>query len=90
MHLGVTLVAQAPEVVQVCEAALDEPALAAEAGAVGCSAARDHGRDPEGPQEPAVLVVVIATIGQDTVWLLAWLANLAGHRPRLEVCDQRE
>jgi hypothetical protein len=49
VHVGVALVAdsESAEVVEVCEAALDDPALAAEAGAVGCSTAGDDGRDPE-------------------------------------------
>lgn len=63
------------------EAALDYPALAAESGAVGCSAASDDGCDPESPQEPAVLVEVIATISENTIWLLAWPAALASDRP---------
>lgn len=66
MHLGVALVAgsQAPEVVQVGEAALDYPALAAETGAVRFSAARDEVFDSERSQQPSVLVVVIAAVGQ--------------------------
>jgi hypothetical protein len=74
----------------VSEAALHDPALSAEAGAVGCSAAGDHGRDPEGSQEPAVLVVVIATVGEEPVGFLAWPADLAGHGPAVEVFDQRD
>ncbi len=66
MHVGVTLVAnsQTSEVVQVRKAALDDPALAAQAGAVLCSASGDHGCDPERSQQAAVLVVVIATVGE--------------------------
>ena len=37
-----------------------------------------------------VLVVVIATIGQETVGLLAWPADLPGHGPAVEVFDQRD
>jgi hypothetical protein len=49
VDLGVALVAgpESPEVVQVSEAALDDPALAAEAGPVCCAAASDDRRDPE-------------------------------------------
>jgi hypothetical protein len=49
VHLGVALIAgsEAPEVVQVSEAALDYPALAAEPGAVRFSAACDEVFDPE-------------------------------------------
>lgn len=63
------------------EAALDDPALASEAGAVRCSTTGDHGSDPESSQEPAVLVEVIAAISQDTVGFLAWPAALASDRP---------
>jgi len=65
----------------VREAALDDPALFAEAGAVGCSAAGDDGSDPESPQEPAVLVEVITTISENTIGFLAWPATLASDRP---------
>jgi hypothetical protein len=92
VHVGVALVtdSEAAEVVQVSEAALHDPALAAEAGAVCCSPSGDHGRDPESPQEPAVLVVVIAAVGQEPVGLLAWPADLASHGPAVEVFDQRD
>ena len=92
MHVGVALVADSEpaEVVEVSEAPLYDPALAPEAGAVRCSTAGDHGSDPERPQEPAVLVVVIATVSQDTVGLLAWPAMLAGHGPAVEIFDQRQ
>jgi hypothetical protein len=91
VHVGVTLVAdpEPSEVVEVGEAALDDPALTPEAGAVRCSATRDHGCDPERSEEPAVLVVVIATVSQDAVGLLAWSTALAGHGPAVEVFDQR-
>jgi hypothetical protein len=65
----------------VSEAALDDPALASEAGAVGCSTTSDHRGDPERPQEPAVLVEVIATISENTIGFLAWPTALAGDRP---------
>jgi hypothetical protein len=65
----------------VCEAALHDPALASEAGAVCCSTACDHGSDPESPEEPAVLVEVIATVSEDTVGFLAWPAALASDGP---------
>ena len=83
MHVGVALVADSEpaEVVQVSEAALDDPALASEAGAVGCATTSDHGSDPERPQEPAMLVEVIATVSENTIWFLAWPAALASDRP---------
>ena len=92
MESGVALVAgsQAAEVVQVREAALDDPALGAQSGAVVAAAARDHGFDAALPEQPAVLVVVIATIGQDQVGLLARPAAFAGDRPGVQVVEQRQ
>ena len=72
------------------EAALDDPALASQAGAVSCAASGDDGGDPECPEEPAVLVVVIATIGENTIGLLAWPTLLAGHRSCVEGFQQRD
>ena len=82
MDLGIALVAgsETPEVVQVSEAALDDPALAAKAGPVGCSATSDHGLNAERPQQPTVLVVVIAAVGQQPIGLLAWASDLPGDR----------
>jgi hypothetical protein len=37
-----------------------------------------------------VLVVVIATVGQQPIGLLAWPSDLAGDRPAVEVFDQRQ
>lgn len=92
MDLGVALVAgpQAAEVVQVGKAALDDPALAAKTRAVRAAASGDHGCDPERPQQPAVLVVVIAAVGEQPVGLLAWPSDLAGDGPTVEVFDQRD
>jgi hypothetical protein len=91
VHVGVALVAdsESAEVVEVREAALHDPALAAQSGAVRGAAPGDHGCDPESPEEPAVLVVVIATVSEDTVGFLAWPADLPGHGPGVEVFDQR-
>lgn len=36
-----------------------------------------------------MLVVVIATIGEEPVGLLAWPSDLAGYGPAVEVFDQR-
>jgi hypothetical protein len=65
----------------VSEAALDDPALTPEAGAVCCAASGDHRSDPERSQEPAVLVEVIATVSENTIGFLAWAAALASDRP---------
>jgi hypothetical protein len=87
VDLGVALVAssQPAEVVQVSEAALDDPALAPEARPVGRAAASDHRCDPERSQQPAVLVVVIAPVGQQPVGLLARASELAGDRPAVQI-----
>ena len=92
MDLGVALVAdaQAAEVVQVREAALDDPALGAEARAVLGAAARDHRFDSALPEQPAVLVVVIAAVGEHDVGLLARPPELAGDRPGVQVIEQRQ
>lgn len=92
MDFGVALVAgsEAPEVVQVSEAALDDPTLAAETRAVCCAAAGDDGCDVERSEQPPVLVVVIATVGQQPVGLLARPSDLPGDWPALEVFDQRQ
>ena len=66
MDLGTTLIAdaQAAEVVQVGEAALDDPALASEAGAVRGAPAGDQRPDAAPAQETTVLVVVVAAVGE--------------------------
>ena len=72
------------------EAALDDPALAAKSGAVLGAAAGDQRLDAAGPQQPAVLVVVIAAIGDHNVGLLARPADLAGDWSGVEVIEQRQ
>jgi hypothetical protein len=37
-----------------------------------------------------VLVVVIATVGEEPIRLLAWSSHLSGDRPAVEVFDQRQ
>jgi hypothetical protein len=46
------------------EGAFDDPAMLAEPGAVFCLAAGDHGFDAALPEQAAVLVVVVATVGE--------------------------
>jgi hypothetical protein len=76
---------------QVSEAALDDPALAAEARTrVLSRGARDDGRDAERFEQSSVLVVVIAPVGRQPVGLLAWTADLAGDRTSAQVFDQRD
>jgi hypothetical protein len=92
VDFGVALIAgsESPEVVQVSEAALHDPALAPESGAVRFSAACDEVLDPERSQQPPVLVVVIAAIGEQPVGLSAWPSDLAGDRPAVKVFQQRD
>lgn len=68
---------EAFEVVEPGKGAFDDPAHLAEAGAVRGLAARDHGRDPSSAEEPSVLVVVVASVGIDTVWSRAWPSDAA-------------
>jgi hypothetical protein len=74
----------------VSEAALDDPTLAAETRPVWRAAAGDHRCDDERSQEPAVLVVVIAAVGQQPVGLLARSSGLAGDRPAVQILEQRD
>ena len=70
---------QSLEVVQPGEGALDDPAVAAEPGAVLGLAAGDLGLDPALAEEPAVLVVVVAAVGGERVGPTAWPADHAAH-----------
>lgn len=92
MEFGVAFVAdaEAAEVVQVREAALDDPALAAEPGAVFGAAPGDHWLDAAGPQKSAVLVVVIAAVGDHEVGFLPGPPWLAGDRPGVQIVEQRQ
>ena len=67
MDLGAAVVAdeQPFELVQPGEGALDDPAVAAEAGAVLGLAAGDLGLDAALADEVAVLVVVVAAVGDE-------------------------
>jgi len=67
VHLGGSLEAdeQPPELVKPRQAALDRPALRAEARAVLGLAAGDHGRDAQTAKLPAVRVAVVAAIPQE-------------------------
>lgn len=73
MHLAPPLEAdeQALEVVQVGERALDHPAHAPEPGTALRLPASDERPDSALAQETAVLVVVVATIGDDASRLVA-------------------
>jgi len=67
VNVGADFVADAEAFVLVepGEAAFDDPTVCAEAGAVGDAAAGDHRPDASGPQQPAVLVVVVAAVGEE-------------------------
>ena len=69
VDVGAAFVAdeQALEVVQPGKGALDDPAVTAQTGAVLGLAARDLGFDATLPDEPAVVVVVVAAVGEHTV-----------------------
>jgi hypothetical protein len=90
MDVGVAFPAdpEAPEVVQPREGALDHPAPAAQPGAVLGPPAGDQRLDTAVPELAAVLVVVIAAIGNEDVRALARPARLAGDRA--DAVDQRQ
>ncbi len=80
------------ELVEPGEGALDDPAVAAEAGAVFGLAPGDLGPDPELAELAAVLVVVVAAVGGDPVRPAAWATDSAAHRrypfdERDQLCD---
>jgi hypothetical protein len=62
------------------EAALHDPALSAEARAVVLAPSGDQGLDATGPELAAVLVVVIAPVGEQPAGATARAADLAGNR----------
>ena len=82
MDVGAAVVAdeQALELVQPGEGAFDDPAGAAEAGAVVGLAAGDLGRDRALPEQAPVLVVVVAAVGAETRWPAARGADQPAHR----------
>jgi hypothetical protein len=73
----------------VREAAFDDPALGAQVRSVFDAASGDHGLDPASPQKAPVLVMVVAAVSEDPVWLLAGPAVLAGDRSRVQILQQR-
>ena len=82
MDVGAAFVAdeQALEVVQPSEGALDDPAIAPEAGAVRGSAAGDLGGDPALTQRATLRSVVVRAIGRDPVRSAPRPAGTATHR----------
>jgi hypothetical protein len=80
--IGVTLPADAEpsELVQPGEAALHHPTLGAQPRSVVLTAPGDQGLDAAGPELATVLVVVIASVGKQSIGALAGTADLAGDR----------
>jgi hypothetical protein len=89
VQFGAALPADAQaELVQPGEGSLDNPAHSPEARAVLGGAAGDDRPDAAGPQLAAVLVVVIAAVGDQAVGTLAWPPGLAADRA--DTVDQRQ
>ena len=82
MDVGAAFVARAQpfEGVQPGEAALDHPAVSAQAGAVGDAAAGDPRGDAPGAQPSAVDVVVVAAVGEQLPRLASWPATQTADR----------
>ena len=77
------------ELVEPGEGALDDPAGAAQAGAVGGLPAGDLRLDAAAAELAPVLVVVVAAVGRDTLGPSAWPADLAAHgRDTVDKRDQ--
>jgi hypothetical protein len=70
VEVGAYLVADAEafELVEPGEGPLDDPACLAQAGAVWDASAGDLGCDAAGPQDAAVLVVVVSAVGEQPAW----------------------
>ena len=79
---------QAFELVQPGEGALDDPAVAAEPGAVLGLAASDLRCDATPPELAAMAVVVVTAIGAEAFGPAARPTNLAAHRR--DTVDQRD
>jgi hypothetical protein len=76
-------------VVEPREGAFDDPAVTADPGAVFGLAAGDHGLDPSLPDQPPVLVMVVAAVGEQRCWPFAWPSCSASHgRDSVEEVEQ--
>lgn len=71
---------EATAVVEPGEGALDDPAMATEPGAVLGLAAGDDRLHAALPDEPAVLVVVVAAVGDQLARSAAWTTDPAANR----------
>jgi hypothetical protein len=67
-------------VVEPGEGTFDDPAVAAESGSVLSLAASDDRLDPALPDEPAILVVVVAAVGEQRLRSTARAAATTAHR----------
>ena len=90
MDLGAAVVAdeQSFELVQPGEGALDDPAVAAEAGAVRGVAPRDLRCDPASAELTAMAGIVVAAVGAQLVGPTPRPADLAAHRR--DAIDERD
>ena len=91
MDLGAAVVADEEplELVEPGEGAFDDPAVAAKPGAMLGLAAGDLGSDAALTELAAVLVVVVASVGSNTVGPPARPADLAAHwRDLVDQWDQ--
>lgn len=79
MEVSSYLVADAEsfELVQPCEGAFYDPAFFAQPGAVWCAAAGDLRSDPAGADQAAVLVVVVAAVGEQSLGAVSGAAATA-------------
>jgi hypothetical protein len=66
--------------VQPGEGAFDDPAVAAEPGAVPAAAPGDLGLDPAAAELATVALVVVAAVCAQSVGSSAWPADLPAHR----------
>ena len=71
---------QSAAVVKPGEGALDDPTVAAEPGAVFSLTASDQRLDAALPNEPPVLVVVVAAVGDQDPGSTSWTTYSAAHR----------
>ena len=90
MDLGAAVVAdeQPLELVQPGEGAFDDPAVAAQSGAMLGFATGDLRCDPALSKLATASVVVVAAVGADAVGSAAWPADLAAYRG--DAIDERD
>jgi hypothetical protein len=80
---------ESPAVVEPGEGAFDDPAVAADPGAVLGLAARDDRLDTACPDEAAVLVVVVGAVGDQRPWSASGATDPAAYgRHSVEQLEQ--